>query len=269
MFEPIGEVLDAWLALGQHVVRDPLGEFVRNHGLPEVWEANVTTRVRARTGEQIEELLARVDEVMEGVRYRRFFCDARTPEPFEARLLLEGYRPEIELVQILAHPAKWSAPSYPVRRVDWRRDAEGIRRLLRCEHVERAELLGQPPFSDPRTRDVLRHRLGKAAEVRTFLAVADGRQVAHVSAWSGRGGIALVDHLYVARPWRGRGIARALLSRAIADLESRGAGAVALVSRPEEWPRRFYAKLGFRPVGVRRAYHLETHEAALATALAG
>lgn len=266
MFEPIGEVLDVWLALGQEVVREPLGEFVRNPWLPQVWDANCTTRIKARTGEQIEELLARVEEVMHGLPYRRFLCDARTPEPFEARLLLEGLRPEPELVQVLAHPARWIAPPFPVRRVDWKRDVEGIRRLLRCEHVERAQVRGEVPLSDPITRAVLRHRLGKATEVRTFLAVADGRQVAHVSAWSGRGGIGLVDHLYVARPFRGRGIARALLRRAITELETRGAGAVVLVSRPDDWPRRFYAKLGFRPVGVRRVYHGMSHPSQAAAA---
>jgi ribosomal protein S18 acetylase RimI-like enzyme len=68
-------------------------------------------------------------------------------------------------------------------------------------------------------------------------------------------GTGWVDVLGVRRPWRGRGIATALLRRAFASLAARGAASVMLNvdSANETGATRLYESVGMR---VRRAWHL-------------
>jgi mycothiol synthase len=68
-------------------------------------------------------------------------------------------------------------------------------------------------------------------------------------------GAGWVDAIGVRRPWRGRGIARALLLRSFAVLETRGASTVMLNvdSASETGATRLYASVGMK---VRRAWHV-------------
>lgn len=55
---------------------------------------------------------------------------------------------------------------------------------------------------------------------------------------------------------RPRGVATALIHRAVADCRARGAGPVLIVADVDDTPKRMYAALGFRPLAVEQKYLL-------------
>ena len=63
------------------------------------------------------------------------------------------------------------------------------------------------------------------------------------------GGYAHVEVLWVSEPLRGKGVGRRLLEAAEAEARSRGCTSIVLSSHEFQAPR-FYAKLGYRPVGT-------------------
>ena len=46
----------------------------------------------------------------------------------------------------------------------------------------------------------------------------------------------------------------ALIAHCVADARARGADAVVIGSDPNDWPKTLYARLGFRPLWVERAW---------------
>jgi predicted GNAT family acetyltransferase len=61
------------------------------------------------------------------------------------------------------------------------------------------------------------------------------------------GGVAQIEDVWTAEEHRGRGHARALLSALLA--EAAGAELIFLVADAADWPKDFYARLGFAEVG--------------------
>lgn len=86
------------------------------------------------------------------------------------------------------------------------------------------------------------HELG----VNFLVATLDGDPVGGVRVYLGDD-VAQVEELDVLEPHRGRGLARALLARAL--LLARPRRLVFLTSDPDDWPTGWYGRLGFQVVG--------------------
>ncbi|WP_410971739.1 GNAT family N-acetyltransferase, partial [Salmonella sp. SAL4437] len=67
-------------------------------------------------------------------------------------------------------------------------------------------------------------------------------------------GIGQVEDLYVHPDVRGRGLAAALIRHGVEDCRRTGAGIIVIVADADDTPRLAYARIGFRPVAVTRAY---------------
>jgi predicted GNAT family acetyltransferase len=72
----------------------------------------------------------------------------------------------------------------------------------------------------------------------------------------GADGVGQVEDLYVEPEVRHRGLATALIHRAVADCRARGAGPVLIVADASDTPKAMYAAMGFRPLAVERKYLL-------------
>lgn len=82
----------------------------------------------------------------------------------------------------------------------------------------------------------------------------DGALVAMASVYSD-GAIAQVESVYTLEPQRGRGYARALVSRAVALAQEMGHELTFIVADEDDWPKQLYARLGFEPAGVAWMFH--------------
>jgi GNAT superfamily N-acetyltransferase len=239
-------------ALGHEVFDADAARFVRDRRLPDIWEANRVTAVTAASDEAIERVLARTEREYAGFGHRRFDLDFTTPSAFEARLLLDGYRVREFLVMVLDGEWRGRAGAADIRpctgveawaaygalkREDWR---ESARRLELNEGEVGAQMA-----------DGHRRRCPPA---RYWLAWVDGAPRGFLSSWDGLDGVGVVEDLFVDPAARGRGLAAALVQHGVADCRRAAAGPVVIVAAAEDTPRLAYARMGFRPVAVSRAY---------------
>jgi predicted GNAT family acetyltransferase len=63
-------------------------------------------------------------------------------------------------------------------------------------------------------------------------------------------GAAQIEDVNTLEPFRGRGLARQVVSFAAREALAGGADLVWLIADDNDWPKELYAKLGFRPVGT-------------------
>ena len=93
-------------------------------------------------------------------------------------------------------------------------------------------------------RDVLVDRIG----ARLFVARVDGTDAACCDLYV-HDGVAQVEDVNTLEAFRGRGLARAVVLRAVAEARDAGADLVFLMADDEDWPKHLYGKLGFERVG--------------------
>ena len=95
----------------------------------------------------------------------------------------------------------------------------------------------------------VRAMLVDALGVRFFVVRVD-RELPGVCELIVHGDAAEIDNVNTLERFRGRGIARATVGRAVREARGDGADLVFLIADDADWPKRLYAKLGFDPVGT-------------------
>jgi predicted GNAT family acetyltransferase len=98
-------------------------------------------------------------------------------------------------------------------------------------------------------RTVLVERAG----ARFFGVTVDGRPVAYCELYV-RDGVAQIEDVNTLEPYRGRGFARAFVTRAMREGLDAGADLAFLIADATDWPQRFYGRLGFSTVGGFREF---------------
>jgi len=93
-------------------------------------------------------------------------------------------------------------------------------------------------------RSVLRDRVG----ARFFAASVDG-EVASFCELYVHDGLAQIEDVNTLERFRGRGLARACVTRAVAGAIAAGAELVFLIADDQDWPKHLYVSLGFDAVG--------------------
>ena len=240
------------LALGHEVFDAADARFVRDRRLPDIWEANRVTAVTAASDTAIDRLLARAEREYADFGHRRFDLDSATPPAFEARLLLDGYQAHEFLVMALDGEWRGRAGAADIRPCTDASAWAAYDALKRDDWRESAQRLGlQEGGVGGQMVDSHRRRCPPA---RYWLAWIDGEPRGFLSSWEGLGGVGQVEDLYVHPDARGLGLAAALIRHAVADCREAGAGPVVIVADADDTPRLAYARMGFRPVAVSRAY---------------
>jgi len=87
-----------------------------------------------------------------------------------------------------------------------------------------------------------------AANGRFFAQRVDGR-IAGACELYLIDGIAQVEHVDTLEPFRGRGIARNVVLRAVAEARAGGADLILIEADRDDWPRELYRRLGFDEIG--------------------
>jgi ribosomal protein S18 acetylase RimI-like enzyme len=161
-------------------------------------------------------------------------------------LLLGGDlgRPERWDIRPIWDEAGWQAHTQ-LKRLDWR---------------ESAIRYGEDPEDTSIPDAIAIAGRMKCPPVEYLLAYADGQVVGHCSCWEGLDGVGQVEDLFVHPDYRGRGIASALLARAVVRARERGAGPTVIVVDASNDAQRLYRSLGWRDLASCEQYQRAANE---------
>lgn len=115
----------------------------------------------------------------------------------------------------------------------------------------RREALFAYPWATPEVADQLvdaKVGIAERVTVRSFAAFVEGEVVSYTDLFVD-GAIAQVEDVATVPAHRNRGLARAVVLRAIDEARAGGAELVFLVASDEDWPKELYRKLGFDELG--------------------
>lgn len=250
------EALDGYQQLGNEVWEADGAVFCRNRGYPRRHDANYVTRVQASSPAEIDSLLARVEAEYAGFTHRRIDTDFRTPPPFAARLVVEGWKPSDGLCLLLEGDLKLTSKPADCEihlvqsEDDWRQ-----RQALMLQDWAESSARNGAEFDGTLGEPFVAALRAKQPHARHWMACVDGAPAAFFSSWPGTDGVGQVEDLFTHPAYRKRGIATALIAHCVADARARGARDVAITADPNDTPKRLYAAMGFRPLMTMRAFN--------------
>jgi GNAT superfamily N-acetyltransferase len=247
----------AMLALGHETFQADGATFIRDRDVPDIWDANHVTSVTADSDETIDRLLARVEHEFAGFGHRRFDLDFTTPPAFEARLALTGGRTREFLVMLLEGDLRSRVAPADIRECAGAAAWAAFGTLTLDNWRESSQRQGLTGGDGVGERLARVHRRS-SPPARYWLAWAAGAPRGFLASWEGVDGMGQVEDLFVHPSARGRGLARALIGHGVAACRQRGAGPIAIVADVHDTPKDAYARMGFRPVAVKRSYLRET-----------
>jgi len=190
-----------------------------------------------------ERLAAEADRVQgaAGIGHRRVNVRGEEQgERFEPQFVRLGWEPQRFVLMVQRRRPDRPA-EHEVRKVD-----EPTLRPLWTEAI-RTEPHGR---DETLVQQILEHRrdVGEAVPTHLFAAEAEGRLVAHAELYS-EGRVGQVENVFTMPDYRGRGLARSLVLRAVAESHAAGNDLTFLVADADDWPRHLYEKLGFETIG--------------------
>lgn len=225
--------------------------FDRQH--PNVWDANHADTVSATTVREIAAVLEALDVYLAHSDWRVVHTDLFTPEPFVARLALEGFEEQPAVIQMALQGRVRAQPATNLRLVETEDDWSVLADLVARDHDEGLRTGGRSITSDVTDGIVAGYR-AKVPSCRFFLATSDDDAVAYGSFAAGASGAGIIEDLFTLPQHRGHGIASGMIA-AFADwLQAEGSSIVFLGALVGERARHLYAKLGFRPVMLTRTW---------------
>ena len=227
----------------ERVVETRFGPALFNDTHSTIWNLNV---VRAeRPGEaSAEDIAEEVERVQAGLGHRRVILPPR------ATVLESGFRelrwqPDHFLFMVYRGDGE-PADTARVEEVDPER-----LRPLRAEIIREWQRdADEKTVSELIAADML---MWKEANSRIFGIVEDGEVVSSAQLYSD-GSTAQVEEVATLPAYRGRGHAKALVTRAVEEAIADNHEFIFLVADGDDWPKKLYNRLGFEEVGSRFAF---------------
>lgn len=221
-----------------------LGTAFFHEQFPVKWVLNFLRLEEDDPSVSAEEVAAEADRVMggAGLTHRMLhMIDPDAARRLQPGLEALGWRSDRLLVMGLA-----SIP--PVSQ------AEGVqvREISQDEMYEVAKVLAARHFPQEahHAEELARSRevIVKAANAISLGGIVDGRIVGSCDFYDG-GDIGQIEEVDTLEEFRKRGIAKAVVTTAIAMSHEKGHELTFLVADDNDWPKDFYERLGFVPVG--------------------
>jgi ribosomal protein S18 acetylase RimI-like enzyme len=227
----------------ERVVETRFGPALFNDTLSTIWSLNVLRTERPGDA-TADEIAAEADRVQAELAHRRVIL------PPGAAVLEEGFRrlgwkPDHFLFMV------YRGGGEPTDTARVEEIEPGRLRRLREEIIRE----WQPDADEKTVSDMNAANLlqMKAANSRIFGIVENGEVVSSAQLFSD-GGAAQVEDVATLPAYRGRGHAKALVTRAIEEAVAGNQEFIFLVAEGDDWPRKLYNRLGFEEVGSRFAF---------------
>ena len=207
---------------------------------PLRWDSNLLWVEGSLEGVRADELAAEADRILggAGLSHRNIVLDdAATADRLAPRFIALGYGWDRILTMVRrAEPDR--ASDAPVEEVDVDTFVPIVSGAIRHESYATSEEV---------VDQLAGHRRVLAeAGARFFVAHADGVPASRCELYMGDG-VAQVEDVGTLEAFRGRGLARTVVLRAVREARASGCDLVYLHADAEDWPKALYGKLGFEP----------------------
>jgi ribosomal protein S18 acetylase RimI-like enzyme len=240
--------LELEAAASERIVELGFGRVLLDSGIPEIFSANCLIVEDQAAG--AGEVAAAADRVLggEGMRHR---CVAPVPAADTDRLAEGlgglGWQVDTSIYMALERPPA-APPDIAVGEVPFDDVAEARREVMATGRW--GDLLTGDAGEQMLSWD---RRLTAAGSGRWFAARTAG-SVASYCVLYGGDGVGQVETVGTVPAARGGGLARAVTSVATAASVERGDRLTFIVADADDWPHRFYERLGYRALGTVRSF---------------
>ncbi len=233
------------IRIADDVTAIPQGWAIRSGSMPLVWAAN---QVRLRQPVTFEEAVELADRHLGDLPYRHLVFEIEAiGVQLEDRFRAGGWRVDCQVTMALAGEPDRVVDTAQVIEPPGEQVIELLKRWVSEHHPQSAEEKHQLErywHLEWRVRNA--RRLG--------IRGRDGSLAAITLLYSDRA-TAQVEDVYTVPEERGRGHARALITRALRFAADGGHELTFIVADDRGWPKQLYARLGFEPVGRTWAFH--------------
>jgi GNAT superfamily N-acetyltransferase len=231
-------------SVSTRLVPFPGGTAYLNDGYRERWDSNFLWVTRADDPPDAGELVAAAESVLgaAGLLHREIRMDDDAYGTLVAPdLARAGYGGDRLVVMALRRTVDRAAASHPTEEVDLATLRPTLEVAFRREPWATTEAIVQS-LTD------FRGELQRHAGARFICSRVDG-EIAAVCDLYVRGSIAQIEDVSTLEEFRNRGLARAVVLRAVDEALAAGADLVFLHALDDDWPKALYARLGFDPIG--------------------
>jgi GNAT superfamily N-acetyltransferase len=253
MRRKVQQALDMAAAVDDEMARTLIrirgGVGVLDGEVPLVFDAN-HLRIDDVRGWDVQALLEKGDEILggAGIGYREVVLfDGRPQAESMARALKAcGWVVNRHVLMLLPESNELLCDrDLEVKEVEYR-DIEAVQ----------SEVIRAEAWADDRVTEqvVIRNRRVASVVEEQCFAVFDAVRPVSSCRLFVRGGVGQVENVATLETHRNRGLARAVVSRAVGASRGRGATTVFLFADADEWPRRMYGRWGFLEATM--TYHL-------------
>jgi GNAT superfamily N-acetyltransferase len=228
-----------------HTDESRFGPVFLHEGLPKVWSLNYLLAQHDLEGVGAAELTEEADRVLgkAGVAHRKIelWDDEQTALRLEPDFRRLGWTVERDLVMVHRRPADREIETAAVQEVSADELAESWAEGTRAEPWGKDEEV---------VRQLVEHKyVFAAAGARFFAATTDGRIGSFCELYSD-GQTSQIEAVMTLPEFRNRGLARAVVSKALAESTAAGHDLTFLLADDGDWPKHLYEKLGFDAIGA-------------------
>jgi GNAT superfamily N-acetyltransferase len=239
--------------LGNTLIAAPHCHIVSDPAHPSVWDSNHADDVTAQTDGEIDAVFDAMDRHLGHTRWRVIHTDCFTPDAFLARLALDDFQERLVTIQmVLEGDLTNRGVPIQLRPVTGDADWDALLQLVLAHHAEsRTNDLALPP--DFSSGMVAGYR-AKSCAYHFHLAIQDGVAVAYGAHAAAPNGAGMIEDLFTLQSARRRGIATAMIAAFTDRLRAACCHTIFLGALATEQPKHLYARLGFRPAMLARAW---------------
>lgn len=218
-----------------------------NDEFPSKYDANMVLADRPLGDIGVSDVIATLDRLYEGMRHREIeVADEADAERLAFGLAEEGY--VIDRLLVMAHRRGPDRdPDLDAAEPTDPPDAHAFQL-----EVTTREPWGKEPSVAEQIVGHAESLLG-AVDGILFTQRIDGQFAGSCELYMHEG-VAQVESVNTLEEFRGRGVARNVVLRAVHEAKAAGATLVFLFADEDDWPQHLYRKMGFDPVGRSRVY---------------
>jgi GNAT superfamily N-acetyltransferase len=186
--------------------------------------------------------------------WRVVHTDAFTPDAFLARLALEGYAERPLTIQMaLEGEVTDRGAAIELHAVATDADWDDLLQLAIADHTE-GRRTGDLELSHAVSAGLVAGYRAKSHAFPYFLVIKDGAPVAYGAFGVAPNGVGMIEDLFTLPAFRRQGIATGVIVTFVDRMRQRDCRTLFLGALAEEAPKDLYARLGFQPVGLARAW---------------